>query len=592
MNTLDLIAGYDTNGILGALSGILGPEADRLFREEHQAIQAALGAAREQARGAGAPVTIDAARLSGTIGFDSWVVAPDGATRRELTTFPDLVAQLSAPAAAPGDQPPCRSLEAARPLLLRCAYNGLWSPSGTNWQPIRALELEPAEAGRLTGRLDACCGLLVFARARYDSILGDVARLCGLEPAPRAEDIDLGTWIFVAEQTARAHGWALEAIDLRREASLAQQARGVAIDLLRSRTFAAGAELLASVERGDHIPATLLLARQGPPLGRDPAAPGSLARSRWDQLVEARSTQRVASPVRDLPREALLELWEAAGRFLPAEARTRLALPTFTWHEETPRLIGVAMHAGIEGGEAAGGLVQRANLEQVRDYLRRCGPLPEEWRRWVDLPRDCLEEPAGKLPLPAHLIPEHLRRKLVEGGQFKLRDDLLLDQRDRPLTAERMIKLVRMIAKSFGRFFLSFQNTHPLLGVLLCRASPEDPSRASAWLFEQAGRAVAHMSFLARAKGLVSIIKSGPVEIARAALTCIVTEHAPDPAIRQALAAGLLSPLLTFQIGYPLGPEEIVSAGQPDAHPGLAERLLDRRAVRARLSAHYVPALR
>jgi nitroreductase len=128
--------------------------------------------------------------------------------------------------------------------------------------------------------------------------------------------------------------------------------------------------------------------------------------------------------------------------------------------------------------------------------------------------------------------------------------------------------------------------------VLLTRASPAHSNRESAALFEQAGRAVAHMSFLARAKGLVSIIKSGPVEIARAKITRIVGEAAPDPECRRQIAAGTLAPLVTFQLGYPLGPEEIVSKGQPDAHSGLAERLLDRRAVRSKLSEHYVPVSR
>ena len=41
----------------------------------------------------------------------------------------------------------------------------------------------------------------------------------------------------------------------------------------------------------------------------------------------------------------------------------------------------------------------------------------------------------------------------------------------------------------------------------------------------------------------------------------------------------------------PLGPDEIVSKGQPDEHDGAKERLLDRRAPRAPLSSHYVPVV-
>jgi hypothetical protein len=156
------------------------------------------------------------------------------------------------------------------------------------------------------------------------------------------------------------------------------------------------------------------------------------------------------------------------------------------------------------------------------------------------------------------------------------------------MTPTRLMKLVRIMAKSFGRFFLSFQNTHPLLGLLLAPGDQTPEELAGTW--QLAGRAVAGLSLQARAAGLVSIIKSGPLELARAALGAQVGELAEDPAVRQAAQRGALVPLLTFQLGAPLGPVERVCTGQSDEHTGLAERLLDRRAARDSLVMHYIPA--
>jgi hypothetical protein len=138
------------------------------------------------------------------------------------------------------------------------------------------------------------------------------------------------------------------------------------------------------------------------------------------------------------------------------------------------------------------------------------------------------------------------------------------------------MKLVRMMSRSFGKFFLSFQNSHPLLGFVL---APDADA-----LYESVGKAVEHMTLLSRARGQVSIIKSGPLELA-------------GRAIRELLAdriSGEPEPVVTFQVGHPLGPDDPVSAGRTDGphgpHSGLQERRLDKRAPRAPLSAHYIPS--
>jgi len=272
---------------------------------------------------------------------------------------------------------------------------------------------------------------------------------------------------------------------------------------------------------------------------------------------------------------------------LPVEAREHLRLPVFSWHDTMPARIGAAMHAAIEGDPEGGGLLGQVGVDQLRAVLCRQGDLPEGLRPWVERFAGCPSDD-DQPPMPAGLVPGHLRQKLLEGGQFRIEEGTLLDRRGRPLTPSRLMKLVRMMVKSFGRFFLCFQNTHPLLGVVLAPSGGKPEELAAAWL--QAGRVTAGMTLRARAAGLVSIIKSGPVEFARAALGALVSELAEEPEIRETCRRGDRVPLLTFQLGGPLGPEELVSAGQPDQHTGLAERLLDRRAPRAPLATHYIPA--
>ncbi len=579
MDARTLLASYDHNGVLGALSGADDSGQARWFDSALAQAREALARARQRAAETDRTVELDASRLSGVNGGERWRVAPSGRVERWLEPMPEAAAAVGRPAPGRAGPPPA-GLDAARPLLARAAYNGLWSPSGTNWQPIRCLELGAEQMAAVSGRRAAGPGLLVLARERYESILGDVARLCGVEQSSHAEHIDLGIWLEVAESSIRAHGWQFERHWIEPGPG-ADRAAAALTPVLEERSprLQAAAALAESVAAGRHRPAVCLLPRTGAGLARDPAAPGGLVPAAFDRLVEARSTQRVAAPGRSLERSALEALWRHAQR---VAGDSELALAVFDRRGPVPAGIGRAMHAGLEG---AGGLLARIDREHLGAHLRDCAGLPAELAAWAQRP----QEPVPGQGLPAAAVPAHLCAKLESSGRYHRAGGLLLDHRDRPLTAERLIKLVRLLARSFGRFFLSFQDTHPLLGVLLVPAglAPEDQRRA----YRRAGRAVAAMGLLARARGLVSIIKSGPIEIARAPIAELVAAHADDPALRRAVAAGRLAPLLTFQLGHPLAPGEAVAAGRPDAHDGLLERKLDKRAPRARLSEHYVPAL-
>jgi len=565
VDAYELLTSYDENGVLGRLSGADTVEVDCFFREEHARLRAELDSVRDAARER--ELSLDFSRLSGVNAGDWLRISPDGVVTRQLESYPGAEEYIE-PASDGGDLPACPSLERARPLLLRCAYNGLWSP-GTNWQPIRTIELAPAEAAGMVSVRNPGCGLLVLARSEYRSILSDVAKLCGLEPASRAESIDLGIWLVAAGCTARAHGWGLVQHPIEpgargRVLRLLTELLAGRRDGLPEPSREAIDELLRSCAAGDHYPYCVLTARQGRALtvGGAACGPGGLVSTDFDRLVEARSTQRVASPKADLDRDLLTGLFESARDLhdLPEDA---LEFPVFTRQDEFPALLGAAMHDGIEGPD---GLLSRIGLDGLRSYLGTLSDLPDE------------------VALPARLVPEHIRAKLTQGGHFHIQGDLLIDHRGKPLGPARFVKLVRMMARAFGKFFLSFQNTHPLLGLILART---DLGPA---VYLAAGRVLARMTFLARARGLTSIIKSGPIEIAGAAVKDILAGQLSDAKTRERLSSGLLEPVCTFQVGLPLGPDEMVLVASPAEHTGLAERLLDKRAPRARLSAHYIPA--
>ncbi len=577
MDAFELLESYDRNGVLGELTGASVQKVERFFRLAHRQAVAALEEARARAKAEKQEVPVDASRLSGVNGGDAWIVSPEGRARRELEMFPGVEAQLLDPGRRFTELRPCSTLTRARPLLARCAYNGLWSPSGTNWQPIRSLELLDSEVARLTGAPSGSCGLLVLARRRYQSILSDIAGLCGFEQASHAEHIDLGIWLLCAEQTACSHGW--ELVTTRITDSERQKSTRELISILSKRVTnlsgprSKGAqELLRSVQAGDHYPAYILLPSEGRPLVVDERFPGGLRPSHFDRLVQARSTQRVASPAGELDAETLGWLFKKAQEFVPDQIRSALACPVFTHDDEFPAEVGQAMHEGIEG---SGGLMHKASLSGLKSHLGLCRELPDEVEKWTRLDDHHLEFRGRDVALPARLVPVHIREKLQEGGHFRQKGEYLMDHRHRPLSPVRLMKLVRMMARSFGRFFLTFQNTHPLLGVV---TAPADPGA-----YRGVGRLVAHMTFLSRARGQVSIIKSGPLELAGRAIR--------EQLKKRVRTTGKAEPVVTFQVGLPLGPDELVSKGKPDEHDGAKERLLDRRAPRAPLSAHYIPVV-
>jgi hypothetical protein len=584
-----MLASYDHNGVLGELTEKDDSALERFFREAHREAQQRLLDARQKALEKKEEVVLDCSRLSGVNQGETWIIDAEGRIRKELLRFEDVQKQLEDPSREYREYSPCASIDRARPLLARAAYNGLWSPSGTNWQPIRSVELDAQEAAFCTGKPAQGCGLVVLARRRYDSILGDIAALCRITQPHHAEHIDLGIWLFAAQETANSHGWKIDVQPIDAESLTPFTERLIRLLTLRipqlaepSRT--AARDLLRSIEANDHYPYCVLLPLEGKELSIDEMVPGHLLPSSFDKLIEARSTQRVASPRGELAPEHLLNLYNHAKASVPDSAAQELAFPVFTWRDPFPERVGKAMHDSVEGPD---GLLSKVNYPNLANYLRAYPELPSDVARWADLEESALEKAGEAVALPREVIPLHIRSKLLKGNIYNAEGNYLYDRRKRPLTVVRFNQFIRMLLSSFVRFSLSFQNTHPLIGVVMTPVRPAD----SAGLYIATGKTVAHMTFLSRAQGRVSIIKSGPPEIAADAIRRLIAEYAPSQEVQDRAERAETEPILTFQIGLALGPDELVSPGKPDEHTGLNERLLDRRASRAALSRHYIPTV-
>lgn len=575
---IDLLASYDAYGVLGELTGISLAERDRRQRRVVRAARGRLAAAREEAAADGNVVTVDASAVSGIAGGDAWLVAPDGAVERRLEPAP-VAAEVIGRRAAPTSSgaPPVSPAE-ARPLLLRCAYNGLWSPSGTNWQPIRVVEV----AGEELATLAAAAGwrpvgdavAVVVRRTAYESLLGDVAALGGAAIEARAELVDAGIHRAACAVTVAGHGcdpgW-LEVPDDRRTA-----ADSVLGAIVRRRVAAwgeAAAELTQRLEVGG---ATVAWGFEPRPLAGDgrhltPGIPGGLAPSAVDRLVWSRASERVASPSRELEPDRVRSLLARARAAAPDAAEAVEAVVLSRGGPEVAA-IGRAVHEALYGAGAdpttgaggAGGLLSRISEPVVAAGLG-------------------LADTAPGTPVPMAAVPRRLRDHLLASPGIGCDGELLVERDGRPLTVAGLTRLVRVLTVGFGRHFLGFGSTHPVTVVLLAPLSPLVPDVGFA-----CGELVARLLLLARADGLVAVAKSGPTELARDAIDRVVAAAAPR--LEGRIANGALGALLVVQLGWPLGPDEqVVVGGEP--HDGLVERLHDRRAPRARLAEHYLPGL-
>lgn len=595
--------------LTGRLLGLGLPERDVVLAEETARFDAALEAAREQAAKTGQPVEFDGAGLSLTDGGDTWVTHPDGRLDRRYDSFPGFEAFLAQVASRP-------AVDDSRPVdreqVLEAVYDAFWSPSATNWQPTRVVEVVGATRDalcQLVGRAappDGFPCLVLLRRNHYESLLGDVLEPFGLEVTAREESIDAGIFAQTLIMSAMAQGLAAEEYAFREDqveaarplirAELAQRLQDVALDedAMLARERGTLAALVDYLDQGKYHPDALVVL--GQPRGEvKPFAD-------FGKLVAHHSTQRVASPAAEFGHDAMMKLWEVSLATLPAEDRDRLHFADFSWHEQVPSRIGKAMFEALYGLGADpetkaggdGGILTAVTIKNFLLHTAKTDPgfldqhLPAGWQ---DLEEGELRKAARDLPVRSRDLGRYLRERILRDGKYGLTGGIVADQDGKALSVPLLVRMMKSLAGTFGNFFLKFQNTHPQNAVLLADVTKPDVHRT----YRAVGKVAAVLTFLSRAHGASSIIKSGPIDLARDPIGAILAEN-PDgmphlESWRSPLQAKQYLPAMTFQVGLPLTGSDVVEAGTPGEHTGLEERKRDKRPPREDFTWHYLPVL-
>lgn len=592
----------------GSLLGIGLPERDRLMAAEFERFDAELALAKDRAARTGERVAVDGSRIALTDSGDTWWVYPDGRMEREYSIFEGfdaLVAELG----HPPELDLGRSIEPS--TLLRAAYHAFWSPSATNWQPTRVLEVEGAARQRLMELAGwpastVLPALVLLRRDHYESLLGDVMEPYGLMVTAREEAIDAGIFASTLAMSALGHGLTYrEHVFTPEQIAVVSELLTTELRARRDRLAGSEAEvsserskidaLLSALAEGKYLPDSVMLV--GHPVAASPVRFES-----FEALIDAHSTQRVASPTREFSRAETETLWQRTVAALPPHERSAVEFVFFHWNEKTPPAIGGAMFEALygigadsetkTGGE--GGLLTavtvRNYLEQLAiaepDYVR--AHVGEDWRSLSDAE---LQKATRTLGVRISEIGRYLRERVLRDGKYVVSDGTIVDTTGKPLSIPVLVRLNRSLASTFGNFFLKFQNTHPQNGVLLANTLAGEAH----WVYRTVGKAAAVLTYMSRAMGASSIIKTGPIDLARVPVHQILVANLdakPElAALHDALAAGSMQPAMTFQVGYPLAGSDVVEPGTPGEHTGYEERKRDKRPPRERFVDHYLPAL-
>lgn len=602
----DVVAFADAKrraSLTGRLLGLGLPERDEVLAAEFARFDAAIEAAKAQAAAEGRPVNVDGAGISLTDGGDTWTIWPDGRMTREYSRhagFDAFLAQLAHPPAIDWHRP------APRAMLLEAAYHAFWSPSATNWQPTRVIEVtgETRDALAAIAAFEVPANdfplLLLLRREHYESLLGDVLEPFGQEVTAREESIDAGIFAHTLAMGALAQG--LTAREHEFSPTEREAARSVVLAELDRRLEAGGhgaavreqlVRVRAFLEAGRYHPdAIVAIGHPAAPVAPFPA---------FGALVGEHSTQRVASPAAEFGHDAMMRIWEASRDTLPVADRDLVLFADFSWHEKVPARIGLAMFQALYGAGAdpeskaggEGGLLTAIN---VGNYLRHADKTSASWlderlpAGWRALDEEALRKAAKELPFRRQDLGRYMLERILRDGKYRVEGDMVLDDRGRALTVPLLVRMFKSLAATFGNFFLKFQNTHPQNAVLLADATHPDPHH----VWRAVGKAAAVLTYLSRAEGASSIIKTGPIDLARDPIGAILAENPDDLAHlrpwKDRLARRELLPAMTFQVGMPLAGSDVIEAGTPGEHTGYEERRRDKRPPREDFTTHYFPA--
>lgn len=600
------------SSLTGRLLGIGLPERDALLNDLFERFEAQLEAARAEAARTGQKVAVDGSAISLTDGGDTWWVHPDGTMTREYDAFPAFGEFL----ATLGNRP---ALDFTKPVerevLLRAAYHGFWSPSATNWQPVRVVEIDGdarkpfMELAGWNAEQVALPLWILLRRDHYESLLGDVMEPFGLAVTAREESLDVGIFAQAAAMTAQSEGLT-SAEHVFPSAQLPEATRLVRAELDRRLKVlgqpAAGTPaaleveklttLLSMLDAGKYLPDSILA------IGH-PVQPTGVRFERFGAIIDQHSTQRVASLTREFGKAETELLWEQTMASLKPEERPCVRWTFFHRDQRTPKEIGAAMFGALYGEGAdpetkaggVGGLITSATLRNYLTEIERRDPnyvkeiLPEGWEGMSDAE---LQKATRHVAVRTQDVGRYLLERILRDGKYVAKDGILQDTTGKPLSLPVLVRMGKSLASTFGNFFLKFQNTHPQNAVILANL---DCGLEAHMIFRTVGKVGVGLTYAARALGASSIIKTGPIDLAREAIAKILIanpDQDPDLAtMRDALESGRLSPAMTFQVGYPLGGSELVDAGTPNEHNGLDERKRDKRPPRDDFRRHYLPAL-
>jgi hypothetical protein len=232
----------------------------------------------------------------------------------------------------------------------------------------------------------------------------------------------------------------------------------------------------------------------------------------------------------------------------------------------------------------------------VRNYLLHAAKTSGAWlderlpAGWRTLDDEDLKKAAKELPFLRQDLGRYMLERILRDGKYMIDGDFIVDDKGRALSVPLLVRMFKSLAATFGNFFLKFQNTHPQNAVLLADATGADPHR----VWRSVGKVAATLTWLSRAEGASSIIKTGPIDLARDPIGAILAEN-PDglPHLKpwqDDLASRRWLPAMTFQVGLPLAGTDLIEPGTPNEHTGYEERRRDKRPPRESFEGHYFPA--
>lgn len=601
-----------TWGVVGSLIGKTLSERTRLLEPLWTHFLAELEKARHQAVQNGTHEEIDGSGISLANGGDTWIIYPDGKMGREFSKYPNFPEIL--PHLEKQDE-----LDSARKLpreeVLSASFNALWGPSATNWQPVMVVEIsqESQQAaikhwGLNTQPHPNLPLILLLRREHYDSLLGDVMEAFGFEVTAKEESIDVGIYEEILKMSFRSKGIGYLCADTD-EAKMPEALELVRRDLklklqhlkaVPEKTPFRNAEVkkiettIDYLNRGKYFPDVLF--QVGYPKGG-----GVALFPEFDQLTLERTTQRVASPVGEIPEDELKMILDNCLGNLTPQDRDSVYIADFTWHNPAVVEIGAGMFEALYGKGAdpvtkhggAEGFLSGMNNRNYMTCLKRRDPdsLPfftEQQLR--DMPEADLRHLARETILHARHIGPYLLERMTLDGKYLVKDDLIVSDSGKQVSAGLMTKLLAGIAATFGNFFLKFKNTHPIT-LMICGKEGQ-PMQVQNAHFKAVGKVGALLSYEVRRLGYTAITKSGPIDLAKEHIRNVLVKNLGKDSAKNWIVDGLRkkewSPAMVFQFGFPLKGSDIIDTGTPDEHTGLEERKRDKRPTRFGLDARYI----